>query len=296
MKTRRTRIMKFALNEPTDERIEPKVGLIGICPSCKGKVISKCGKINVYHWAHKIDFNCDTWWEPETIWHRDWKNKFPKHWQEIIKYQADNGEKHIADIYNPFKELVIEFQNSKINSDELFQREQFYGKMIWVLNGNKLKLEISSLYQLNSYNVEKLRKKIVAELIQKNVELRSEIRKQFDEFGYHNKENTQNMLNKISQMQSDVVENEKLIKEISRFNELKDFRKFFDLENYFKRKSRKTESIYLQYSWKYRSKIWRAATKPMFIDLGNELIFLKNDFIAMKVSYESFIKKYNEEI
>ena len=62
---------------------------------------SKCGKVKVNHWAHKGNRNCDTWWEPETEWHRSWKNNFASEWQEIILADEITGEKHIADVRMP---------------------------------------------------------------------------------------------------------------------------------------------------------------------------------------------------
>ncbi|WP_143017574.1 competence protein CoiA family protein [Kriegella aquimaris] len=28
---------------------------------CGGRVLSKCGEVKVWHWAHFRDENCDTW-------------------------------------------------------------------------------------------------------------------------------------------------------------------------------------------------------------------------------------------
>ncbi len=47
-----------------------------------------------------------------------------------------SGEKHIADVRTPHG-LVIEFQRSTIHPDEVLAREQFYQKMIWIIDGCK---------------------------------------------------------------------------------------------------------------------------------------------------------------
>ena len=73
----------------------------------------------------------------ETQWHRDWKNQFPKEWQEVV-HIADDGEKHIADIKTP-EGLVIEFQHSSIKSEEVDARDAFYKDIIWVVDGSRLK-------------------------------------------------------------------------------------------------------------------------------------------------------------
>jgi hypothetical protein len=64
-------------------------------------MIAKCGQIRVWHWAHRAIRTCDPWWEPETKWHRDWKNQFPEDWQERI-HKSEAGERHIADVKTDF--------------------------------------------------------------------------------------------------------------------------------------------------------------------------------------------------
>jgi competence CoiA-like predicted nuclease len=44
------------------------------CPNCHSIVISKCGMLKVWHWAHKKDSECDLWkYEPITEWHIEWQ-------------------------------------------------------------------------------------------------------------------------------------------------------------------------------------------------------------------------------
>jgi hypothetical protein len=81
---------------------------------------------------------CDTWWEPETEWHRNWKSKFPEEWQEEFLTNEKTGEKHIADIRTT-KGLVVEFQHSHINPQERISREAFYKNLAWVVDGSRLK-------------------------------------------------------------------------------------------------------------------------------------------------------------
>lgn len=86
----------------------------GLCPYCGSEVIAKCGRIKIWHWAHKGMSSCDPWWENETEWHRTWKNHFPLEWQEQIARDPISGETHIADVKTPHG-LVIEFQHSSID-------------------------------------------------------------------------------------------------------------------------------------------------------------------------------------
>ncbi len=128
--------MKFALINNC--KIEAAKGTIGTCPTCGADLIAKCGEAKVHHWAHKGSRNCDPWWENETAWHRAWKDNFPKDWQEFVQRDEATGEKHIADICTEHG-LVIEFQHSFINPEERRKREAFYKKMIWILDGSRLK-------------------------------------------------------------------------------------------------------------------------------------------------------------
>lgn len=81
---------------------------------------------------------CDSWWEPETEWHRSWKNNFPIEWQEVFMPDVQSGEKHIADVRTEH-ELVLEFQHSHIKPEERTAREKFYRNMVWVVDGTRLK-------------------------------------------------------------------------------------------------------------------------------------------------------------
>ena len=130
--------MKFALYG--GERVEAEANLKGaVCQVCKAEVIAKCGDIKIHHWAHKSKRKCDHWWENETQWHKDWKNQFSKDWQEII-HKSETGEKHIADIKTP-KGLVVEFQHSPIDKDELSTRNTFYENIVWVVDGTRRKYD-----------------------------------------------------------------------------------------------------------------------------------------------------------
>src|SRR5262249_12888286 len=101
------------------------------------QVIAKCGDRRIWHWAHFGKRTCDAWWEPETPWHRDWKDHFPNTCQEVIHYAPD-GEKHIADVKTQHG-LFIEFQYSFLDQQERVSREAFYRNMIWVVNGTRRK-------------------------------------------------------------------------------------------------------------------------------------------------------------
>lgn len=94
------------------------------------------------HWAHPQG-SVDHWWEPETEWHRKWKERFPDDWQEVV-HCSSTGERHIADVKTEHG-LAIEFQHSDISEQERRSREEFYGRLYWVVNGLRLKTDDGSL-------------------------------------------------------------------------------------------------------------------------------------------------------
>ncbi len=115
-------------------------GAKGLCRYCGSELIAKCGDVRIHHWAHKANRNCDDpWWENETHWHRSWKGKFPDEWQEII-HKAPDGEKHIADVKTK-EGCVLEFQHSYLNDEERSSRNDFYKKLIWVVDGVRRKTD-----------------------------------------------------------------------------------------------------------------------------------------------------------
>jgi competence protein CoiA len=126
--------MKFAI--VGGKRTEPTPKTRGTCPKCCGKVIAKCGRQLVWHWAHKAVAHCDPWWESETEWHRQWKDRFPSDWQEVVLVDQKTDERHVADVRTTGG-LVIEFQRSSIEPREVAARESFYRTMIWIIDGRK---------------------------------------------------------------------------------------------------------------------------------------------------------------
>lgn len=125
------------------EKVEAQPKTIGICPLCEREVFSKCGEVNVWHWAHHKDESCDSWFEPETEWHKNWKFVFGKDNCEIII--SKDGVRHIADILTK-DNVIIELQNSPIQKPIIRKRENFYGeRMIWIINGKRFKENFSIL-------------------------------------------------------------------------------------------------------------------------------------------------------
>lgn len=126
--------MRYAL--VNGMRVEAQPGQKAVCPGCKADVVARCGRIVVWHWAHTAQLHCDQWWEPETEWHRAWKDRFPNEWQEVPTTDSCTGELHIADVRTEGG-LVIELQRSGIGPEEVRAREAFYSSMVWVVDGRR---------------------------------------------------------------------------------------------------------------------------------------------------------------
>lgn len=113
----------------------PRRGLKGVCQSCGGLTIAKCGPVRAHHWAHKPGANCSYTSRPESEWHTQWKRNFPEDWLEVQSVSPD-GEKRIADVLTP-QGLTVEIQHSPIKPEERNGREKFWSRLVWVVDGNR---------------------------------------------------------------------------------------------------------------------------------------------------------------
>ncbi len=136
--------MQYALVQ--DKKLEAFPSGKGTCPICGAAVLAKCGNRIIHHWAHARSQNCDPWWENETTWHREWKDEFPIEWREV-SHRAPDGEVHRADVKTA-NGIVIEFQHSSMNDAERVSREQFYGNLIWVIDGRAFKKNFAICHRL----------------------------------------------------------------------------------------------------------------------------------------------------
>jgi competence protein CoiA len=118
--------MMYALRDPDHERIRAAKGLTGICPCCRSTLIPHCGLILAHHWSHAAN-DCDPWHEGESDWHLWWKSKAPRDWCEVVigEHRADIGRDD---------GVVIELQHSPLDPATIREREEFYGKMIWLID------------------------------------------------------------------------------------------------------------------------------------------------------------------
>lgn len=110
-------VVEMLLAKKDDKLINAQPSSCALCPNCNKEVISKCGDIKIWHWAHK-NKECDYKTEAETDWHLEWK--------QLSLFAGCNIEKrnrsHILDAININTKNVYEFQHSPISSDELKKR------------------------------------------------------------------------------------------------------------------------------------------------------------------------------
>ena len=114
----------------------------GLCPLCGEILVARIGPIRAPHWCHKNGRNCDQWYERKGAWHRFWQDKFPKECQEVPRIKGE--ERHVADVFIKESGYVVECQYSSISPEKVMEREEFYGKMIWIVNGTRLKQDIKA--------------------------------------------------------------------------------------------------------------------------------------------------------
>ncbi len=122
--------MIYAFDE-SGEKTRATPGASARCPHCEAEVIPKCGEIKTWHWAHRDVEDCDHWGEPETDWHRSWKHRVPPTRAEVAIERG--GEQHRADITRS-DGTVVELQHSSLSPEEIREREDFYGSMVWLFD------------------------------------------------------------------------------------------------------------------------------------------------------------------
>lgn len=106
---------------------------------CGGVLTSVVPVDKVKHWRH-LSGDCDSWSEPEGLWHLGWKERFDLSCREIGLIDSATGERHRADVLcgagTPLA-TVLELQHSNISEDERIARETFYQKghrMFWLVH------------------------------------------------------------------------------------------------------------------------------------------------------------------
>lgn len=260
--------MKYAIVDGK-KREAQKSGELGKCICCGKDTIAHCGKIKVNHWKHKSLQVCDSWSELETEWHRSWKNQFPSNFQEVVMKDLDSGEKHIADIYNAKQDVVIEIQNSPITIEEINSREQYYNKLIWIVN---LQPYIDNI---------KLHENILNGI--------------YDAVYLFWQPNLNKRIKELRNI-GNYFEAEKIK------NEEDEYYSYLYNKYYFHNSHLvNAEDDYFLLEWKYQHKRWNYTSAHLFFDLGDSYVYMVlesikiwNGFIVKRFKKEKFISKYSK--
>jgi competence CoiA-like predicted nuclease len=285
--------MQFAICDHKKQEAEPQ--LKGLCIHCGNEVIAKCGAKNIWHWAHTKAKDCDSWSEPETLWHRNWKKTFGTSRSEIrIQKEAVY---HIADVVNK-DGIIFEFQNSPISAEVIQTREDFYGnKMIWVLHGSSFRENFQTydedylrnwkftiLDEMTSANYKKDSHFLIIEDWQvKLPEVKAFLKK--NGFDYSSTEK----IYTLNQAKFKGTYREPLMLRL--YTELLDLYKYSTTE---------VESMKTEFTWEHARRSWQEAKRPVFIDFGEDFLFYITSGIgkkygtATKILKTKFIEKYGE--
>lgn len=106
------------------------------CPGCKGAVYARLPPGITRHWAHLPlpdgqERDCDHDAGEMSEWHRAWQyTRTDPTCIEVVRGQFR------ADVINA-GEFVIEFQHSALPPQKVEQREQFWGRGLWVVDGTE---------------------------------------------------------------------------------------------------------------------------------------------------------------
>jgi hypothetical protein len=228
--------MQYALVD--NERKEAFIQGKGICEICGSTLIAKCGSRTIHHWAHYKIRNCDPWWENETEWHREWKNKFPETCREI-SHLSPEGEIHRADIKTPTG-IYIEVQHSNMSDAERQSREAFYKNLIWIVDGRGFR---------NNFDIYHMLPDPASELAKDLVWIKG---------GRHMKGANHGAFLRLS-------ENPTKTKSTLQGGLL---RSYDDI----KKEIEDSYSGYHQYDWVRPRQTWLASNHPIYIDFGNEYL------------------------
>lgn len=272
-------------------RVTAQPKLKAICEHCNGEVRAKCGSKIVWHWAHVSIESCDSWYEPETLWHRNWKNNFGTKRSEISIVK--DGERHIADVLTK-DNIVIEFQNLPISAETIKAREVFYDKMIWVINGEHFKKNFTY------FDRDFLSWELKSEVIENPKLLKNEPNARV--FTIYGDKVLYNGIHEILIRLKFLYDQTQNVYRYDLMNmnsalAIKD-RTWAEVYKLYNKNKTESDRKTFVYSWNKPRISWQGAQKPVFIDFNDEyLIWIKTNIgykegEAIKVSKKDFLAKY----
>lgn len=134
--------MYFAIDEQGNRVHSDDVELFGElrCPACLQPVHRKEGEVRKWHFAHAHKSLCPYGEEKDYDheWHNRMQEYFPRRYREHRFVDPETKEVHIADVFLPESNTVIEFQHSSISDEEFWSRTSFHLKekrrLVWVFD------------------------------------------------------------------------------------------------------------------------------------------------------------------
>lgn len=119
------------------------------------ELICANGKINTPHFRHKN--GDDVGGFPMTEWHCEWQSNFATTEKFFPKLNDNQIKDRKADVYIKDHNIVVEFQHSKIDSDEVYNRKKDYElnnqRTIWIIDGNNT-INVKNLDYCNRFFLE----------------------------------------------------------------------------------------------------------------------------------------------
>ena len=98
------------------------------CPECGELLRFRSGHERKAHFAHLPGSECHYGEDKnyKSPWHIRMQSYFPRDYREVRFVDEASGERHIADIYVPASNMVLEFQHSPISEEEFMSRTLFH--------------------------------------------------------------------------------------------------------------------------------------------------------------------------
>ncbi len=274
--------MLYGIINGEKKRAKPK--LKAACPLYGTELTAKCGAIKVWHWAHRAEAFCDEWTEGETKWHKNWKDCFGIGQVEVVVKKR--FKKHIADIVAK-NGVVIEVQHSPISPQMIEAREDFYGRMIWIVDARSFKENFNVRFQ--AFVLKQLKEKVHLRWKNKDTVIETALDEEGFEWLYFD----------CSHLQLGEAQKDDLTKIGFFYNSsLKCWKaehseKRFRYLNYLQ-----TGLFYIPFEWKWARPSWQFAQKPVFLDFHKKYLFYvtdgtgKREGLGYFVAKERFLRRY----